>query len=333
VKSLEVFKCILDELEKNPENAESCIENFIKNSPLFFFEDQNKLDIFFEDDFIISRSILEKNKKILSYLKVMVMICEEFGKDFFDKYKTKSEEDLNIKFIAFRELHAKATLKSKAILSLLVNGYPDDAFGLWRSLFELQVIASFLDKNQHDIAERFILWEHIINYQRANEFNNKTLNDVKKITQEDISSLKKAEEEIIKKYNLTRPKNGFSDYEWASQALSKKGRISFYDIVCNVNLNYFYPYYSCACEKLHSSFKTNYAHLGLSQNSMGYLVGPSPYGFEDPIMFSIFSLYTVTLLFLKSEGSLENKLKIALIGSVYNFIHKTINLNFEETPA
>jgi len=85
-------------------------------------------------------------------LEAMYLMVVEFA----EECRSLLGSTLKSKEFALLNIHARACQQFSEILCLLKNGFPDGAFARWRSLFELNVYASFISINDEDIAMAYI---------------------------------------------------------------------------------------------------------------------------------------------------------------------------------
>jgi len=80
-------------------------------------------------------------------------ICEGYG--WCINQDTVISDRCNV-FEALRAIHGRAMLVYAEIICLLENGYPDGASARFRSLYELWIVAEFIDNDIDDVARAYI---------------------------------------------------------------------------------------------------------------------------------------------------------------------------------
>lgn len=219
---------------------------------------------------------------IASYLDIASMYREAV---------LKTDDCLDLRFVAMTQLHAKSVLVLREIQALIEAGYPDGAMTRWRTLHELAVCSCVIFESEQS-AKYYLLSEHIKNAKGAKCYSDHAVKlNHEPYTQSEldsIASLKAAAlEELGDDYNN-------SDYFWAMPFLIEKGykgkRPNLYDIEVKVGLDHYRPYFTLACEKIHAPSKSNYANFATSElNNTVLVVGPSHYGYETPIDLAMLS--------------------------------------------
>ncbi|MBW6408774.1 DUF5677 domain-containing protein [Clostridium weizhouense] len=69
-----------------------------------------------------------------------------------DKQETQNKDYL---FLSLREIHARALQQFLEITCLMKNGFADGAYARWRSMYELSIIADFINQNGENVAKAY----------------------------------------------------------------------------------------------------------------------------------------------------------------------------------
>lgn len=238
---------------------------------------------------------------IASYLDIASMYRESV---------LKTDESLDLRFVALTQLHAKSVLVLREIQALIEAGYPDGAITRWRTLHELAVCSCVIFESQK-AAKYYLLSEHIKNAKGTKCYSDHAakLNHTP-YTQDELDSIASLKSSALEEIGDGYDK---SDYFWAMPFLSKKGfkgnRPSLYDLEVKTGLDHYRPYFTLACEKIHAPSKSNYANFATSEIDDAVLVvGPSHYGHETPIdlamLSSLITLSKFLFLFPKIDSSI-----------------------------
>lgn len=113
-----------------------------------------------EEAEIVAR-INQKWFKAFAASETMYMMVLEAIKDYSD-YVNKiddndNEREKNIhKYTALKYIHGRGLQQFLEIITLMKNGFADGAYSRWRSLYELNIIASFISKYGEEVAEAYI---------------------------------------------------------------------------------------------------------------------------------------------------------------------------------
>lgn len=68
----------------------------------------------------------------------------------------KSNQEAIHKYTALKYIHGRGLQQFLEIITLMKNGFADGAYSRWRSLYELNIIASFISEYGEEIAEAYI---------------------------------------------------------------------------------------------------------------------------------------------------------------------------------
>ena len=213
--------------------------------------------------------------------------------EIIEKYRNEIKEDA-IKTKAFVNTHARAIQISNEILSLLKAGYADGAIARWRSLHELTVIALFLKDNNAEVSQRYMDHAKVKGFKEAVDYEthcNKL--GYAPFGEREFDVIKKSKEQLCQKYN-----DRFQDdYGWIPSTIMKNR--NFRELEKRVKLEQFRPLYNFSSNAVHGGAKGFY-RLGLMDEKQDaiLLVGPSNYGFADPLQNTAVSLMHITLCML-----------------------------------
>lgn len=235
-------------------------------------------------------------------LEFSVMLSRDIAYNIMSEYK--KGDKIDIKLHCLNLIHSRALLKSREILTLLKNGFPDGAMSLWRSLFELMVFAAILNDNSDEIAVRFYEYQIIEQYKLAKEALNIGFPH---ISDEEFNSIENEYLALKNKYE-----SHFSDlhenYGWLpkeviAQKLGKAGRVTFSKLIKLVNFENFKPHFKWASSMLHSEINIMINNIGV-YSGLIFLSGRTNYGLADPGMYCGKALLFITSTFLQEAGKL-----------------------------
>ena len=111
-----------------------------------------------EETEIIAR-IEQKWSNAFATSETMYMMVLESVKDYSDyvnKIDNKEREKSIHKYTALKYIHGRGLQQFLEIITLMKNGFADGAYSRWRSLYELNIIASFISKYGEEVAEAYI---------------------------------------------------------------------------------------------------------------------------------------------------------------------------------
>ena len=111
-----------------------------------------------EEAEIVAR-INQKWFKAFASSDTMYMMVLEAIKDYSDyvnKIDDNEREKSIHKYTALKYIHGRGLQQFLEIITLMKNGFADGAYSRWRSLYELNIIASFISKYGEEVAESYI---------------------------------------------------------------------------------------------------------------------------------------------------------------------------------
>ena len=203
----------------------------------------------------------------MDLLDLSIALSVEAGTEFNQKFRNDAVASGDAVFEVLTRLHAKGCQVSGEVLALLHSGYADGAHARWRSLHEMAVVASFIEEQGQELAERYLLHETIQQYKLAYQLQQYYCRlGHEPPSKENFAQLKIQRDELIVRFGEAFKE----DYGWASLAIGKnRPRIS--DIEQQVQLDHMRPYYRMASNNVHPNSHGTYFRLGLhSFSTKGY---------------------------------------------------------------
>ena len=245
----------------------------------------------------------ERWKYPLDLLDLVIALTMEAGTEFNRKFRNEAVGAGDAVFKALTRLHARGCQVSAEVLALLHAGFADGAHARWRSLHEMAVVASLIQKHGQELAERYLLHEKIQQYKLACEYQESFDRlDIEPLSKETFDSLKVQRDELIARFGEAFK----NDYGWASSAI-RSNRPTMSDIERHVQLGHMRPYYRMASDNVHPNSHGAHFRLGLhsSQQDEVLLAGPSNLGLADPGHSTAISLFQITTVLLATESVLD----------------------------
>lgn len=296
---------IEDEKEKNNkitqiyEFAINKMAKSIKNNL-----DDNSKNILSRENRIFEKKnnkIIKKTwRKVFDILDDIIEITQESMESYFTQFNEIANKENNLVYHAIRTIHTRVVLCFKECLILLKNGYSEGATKIWRTMYELTIVASFIRKhsNDNELVQRYI--DHIIidNYKEESEYRKQSMTR-QHYTDNAFIQMEKEYDIIIAKYGKSFKK----DFGWASKILNKDN-LTLYDLELDIKNTKHHPYYKSSCFAIHSNYKGNVDKIGLINNNV-LLYGPSDYGLSIPCQNIAIILNQINLEFFTIYFSLD----------------------------
>ena len=244
-----------------------------------------------DDDDGFRQRNYERWKTGLDLLTMFHLVSGELGATYNERSRPNAIVDQNVKFEAIVSLHARAIRVSKEIMALLFEGFPDGALSRWRTLHELAVVTTFLNRNDNETAKRFISHRGIVIYKALKQY------DVY-LPRSNMMPLEAGElEKALAQRDSLVVQFGPEFKEelgWAYPDIQKKKGINLLDLEVATGLDHWRPRYKWACDDIHAGFKPYHASLGVTESpSSVLLIGRSDSAFTDPAHMMDISLNLV----------------------------------------
>lgn len=184
-------------------------------------------------------------------LEAYIALVIEAGGDFNNEFRSQASNEQNFVFEALTRLHARACQVSSEVMVLIKNGFADGADARWRSLHEITVVAIFIKENGNNVAEKYLLHNHIESFKAAQEFRKhyQALGETP-ITEANLSDIKEVHDKLIERFG----KDYGNNLGWASETLKNRDP-KINHIEAAIGLEHMRPYYRLASHNVHANPK------------------------------------------------------------------------------
>ena len=237
-----------------------------------------------------------------------IAVClEELGSDFNDSRRKVAAENNDFVFEALTGLHARACRTAFEVHHLLSGGFPMGALARCRTLHELAVAAALIQQygrqpEHHDLAERYILRDHVMNWKDALEYQ-KRCKDIgyDPFSEEEMAEFKTNRDAVVEKFGTSfKEENG-----WAAGLVPGQGRVGFRDLESLANLSHLRAYYKWASHEVHADAKGWRLNHGRRGEASYLSSGHVNFGLADPGQLALNSLSLCTALLVLSASPPE----------------------------
>lgn len=89
-------------------------------------------------------------------LYIMVMQAAEVYVEYVNELEEANKKLRAWEFTAMLHIHGRAMQQYLEIVTLMKNGFADGAYARWRSLYELSIVSSFINKYGEKVAKAFV---------------------------------------------------------------------------------------------------------------------------------------------------------------------------------
>lgn len=244
---------------------------------------------------------LSKWGRALDLLEVHNCVATESGALHSGKLLQGIDSNDDVLLEILTRLHARGCLRSKEIICLLENGFPDGAHARWRALHEINVTASFLLKHGPDAALLYRQHKYVESFRAARGYRKfQPRLNVEELDSDLFSDLEEQSRRALQEHgqNFKRP------YGWAVPFISASA--NFASIEEDVDLDHWRPYYKLASYNVHAGPKSLEPLLGTPKEADILLAGPSDAGFADPAHSAAISLSQLTAWLLLYRPNLDS---------------------------
>jgi Family of unknown function (DUF5677) len=103
----------------------------------------------------------------LASLACLITVCRELGEQFL-LHESGTANPITKDLLA--RLHAQACQVAAEVLELLRAGFADGAMARWRTLYEVTILAEFINRHGEVAAERFVDYQAIEAWHAADQY-------------------------------------------------------------------------------------------------------------------------------------------------------------------
>jgi hypothetical protein len=246
---------------------------------------------------------LQRWRKPFNLIELLWDVAAEVGGEFNEQERPKIAAQRDFRCEALIHIHARAMLVGSECICLMKSGYPDGALSRWRTLHELNVIASFLLDNSHELALRYLLSFEFQAMKAAKQMKEHAARSkMEPPTDAAILALENRCKSHIRQFG---PNIGMGDYGWASETLNKKSP-SLLDLEKAVGLDHWRPRFKWASQHNHGGHRPPGSLLATTESSVPvFAIGQSNSGMVDPLHMTAISLANVTISLLISRPDID----------------------------
>jgi len=223
-----------------------------------------------------------------------------------DKLRRSKAKKNVIKRDALAVLHMRSCQVAQEILVLLKNGLADGAFARWRTIYEISVVMSLIDKFGDGLAEKY--YEHAA-VKAKEEFEN----DVRFYgSAKDAGYSKKEAKQIKDDYAAALSEHGQpfgTAYGWAAHHLENK-RPTFQDLEVAAGRTRLPPSFKSSSFKVHASIVGTLSNLGHLDDMRIPLSGASNAGLAIPASHAAHALCHNTAILYGTSYKPEDQMQL-----------------------
>jgi hypothetical protein len=250
----------------------------------------------------IKRKISKQYGLGLELFAAFIELNSKISSSTYRKFHQHFDEvDDQLKLDVLIANHVRACQIANEIRVLVTNGYADGAHARWRTLHEICVTFLFLYDHDYETVQMYNDYEIIEKWKKAKEYREtyEQLN-FDPLEESEWQTLEQARQNLLVKYG----KDFGDSYGWFINHMPK-GRRNFKELEKLAGQNHFRAVYGWANENVHAGISGLRQRLGLREQDQQYfLIGPSDYGFLDPVQYTAASLVEMSYTLLNMENSI-----------------------------
>ncbi|MGU3385839.1 DUF5677 domain-containing protein [Methylobacterium sp. D53M] len=243
--------------------------------------------------------------KGLDQLRMLLTASREISQEAAKRHRRSKSNSHRQRHFILARLHMRACQISDEIIVLLENGFADGAMARWRTLHEIDVVATVIEDGDEVLAQRYIDHEIIDQKKMIDDWDENQVNlgysPVDQKTRREVESKYQA---ALKNYG-PEFKN---EYGWASQHLSMK-RPDFRAMQRASEQSGMSTYYKLANYNVHASSRSMFVRL-TDMGSDIPIAGRSNAGLLEPGQNTAFTLTRITAALLGRVRGLDELVKV-----------------------
>lgn len=194
----------------------------------------------------------------LDLFELIVSVVEDSGMKF-ERRNLRDKETYTLLLDVLAQLNGQAIRVAREVHALLTAGFPLGAHSLARTIHEISVradvLGAFGNTDEYaDLAERFVLHDHVINYRDAVVYQrDATRLGFEPLSEEEMAEMKNAHDDLLARYGQAYG----APYGWAAglPGLPKPNRPTFEDLEILAGLDHFRGIYRWSSHFVHGDSK------------------------------------------------------------------------------
>lgn len=245
----------------------------------------------------------------LDGLRLLLDLSRDEGQKFHLRLgKTKAKSSPYSR-IVLSKLHARACQVTAEILALLEAGFANGALARWRTLHEIEVVATLISEADNATAERYLDYEFVESKKAMDQFelNYEDLGYAP-LTKKQQADINADYYRVIEKYG----KNFGGSYGWAAEYLENKSP-RFTTLEEAAGAARMRSHYKFASYNVHASAKA----LSMNMDSLGYstwpFAGATNAGLDEPGQNTAITILRITYLLTQNLRSVDNAIILSAL--------------------
>lgn len=252
-------------------------------------------------------------KEPLDLLRMILAISRELGEDAYRRYRrSRAKRGRHTQGVLI-QLHARACQVAAEIITLLEAGYADGAIARWRTLYEIDVVATLIAEHGDDLAERYLAHE-IVASERALRLYKETANDLgyRPPAKKEIERIERLYKAALSRYGPEFGKN----YGWAAKHLNHRDP-QILHLQKAAGRSSMRSHYKMASDNVHAGVKGILFKLSAPGRS-AVVAGASNAGLDEPGQNAVITLTKVTFLLFGRRRGMDELVTMKILVRLQN---------------
>ncbi|WP_315069347.1 DUF5677 domain-containing protein [uncultured Microbacterium sp.] len=267
---------------------------------------------------LVSDSVAELLDESLDFVSAYLSICGHVLASAGSRWLQQGRPRRNAEVLA--GLLQRAMTATNETFALLERGFPDGAEARMRTVVELGVIATFIERSSTEIAKRFEASHHVEMWRRKED------DHIRGLTAETIQIIDKQYQRVIQRHgvSMARP------YGWASPAFDNR-RVTYADISRAYGNVVSSSRFSNASHHVHASHSGSMKSA--AADSLGVFLHGPPVGFYMPAYECMDSLHQSATAFLRAVRSSRRNVELVYWTELLHYTMKEAQLQITHAQA
>jgi hypothetical protein len=238
----------------------------------------------------------------LDGLRLLSDLCKDEGEKYIERLNRSQAKSPPYKRVLLSRLHSRACQVTAEVIALLEAGFAKGAMARWRTLHELEVIATIVSVAGNSTAKRFFDYEYVENKRAKDQY----LLDQPDLGLQPLS--KKEIDEVEADYAAVVQEHGRDfrhPYGWAAKFLKNKSP-RFNDLERAAGVARMRSHYKFASYSVHASPRALTIRIDDLGDQDWPIAGASNAGLEEPGQNAAMTILRITYLLCENLKSIDN---------------------------
>lgn len=245
------------------------------------------------------RLLIERWGEALDYFDFIYLLALEAGKQLAEQYGSTVESANDLVFETLKVLHGRALVVTSEISALLRTGHPSGSNARSRTLHELATVSFLVREHGHELAERYLLHQHIEAARAAEAYQEFCASrpPTEKhfpFSDEQIAKMRARREQLLQRFGPEYKK----DWGWAASLTPLGNAPTVRALEEMAGLGHWRVYYGYGSSAIHAGAHAAARGLISHDDTEVLLAGPIDYGFAEIAHGALLSLSHVTTALL-----------------------------------